>query len=151
MEYNLVVAKIYEDADFNPACFQYSEAEAREKKFWRDARPMPTQAELDAAEILVNKESQIKPMYDQMVTDIYDEMLRVFGTSNDVSVSATAATLEAMLKRPANYVSTDLGLVDEAAVTTYATAKLGEADAYGIFRLKRIAQYQTEKAAILNP
>jgi len=96
-------------------------------------------------------ESLVTTKYHLMVRDIYEEMLVVFGTSNDVSASATAATWEAMVKRPVNYVSTDLGLADESAVTTYATAKLDEADAYGIFRLKRIAQYQAEKAAILTP
>ena len=92
----------------------------------------------------------LKSVYETMVKDIYDEMKTVFGTSNDVSASAFAATWEAMLKRPANYVDVELGLSDVAAVEAYATAKISASDAYGVFRLKRIAQYQTEKAAIEN-
>lgn len=92
----------------------------------------------------------IKAAYDSMVSDIYDEMENVFSTRNDVSASAFASTYEAMVKRPANYIDGDLGLADEAAVTTYAEAKLALADTYGVFRLKRIAQYEAEKAAILE-
>jgi hypothetical protein len=54
-----------------------------------------------------------------------------------------------MAKRPVNYVG-NLGLVDEAAVTAYANAKIAEADAYAVFRLSRIAQFQSEKEAIIN-
>lgn len=49
MDKNLALSKIYPDAEYNPACFDYSEEEARSKNLWRDARPMPTQAEMEAA------------------------------------------------------------------------------------------------------
>ena len=92
---------------------------------------------------------QVKAAYDLMVKDVYAEMKSVFGTDNDVSASAFASTYEAMLKRPLSYVDPELGLIDEAAVTAYATAKIASSDAYGIFRLKRINQYTAEKTAIL--
>ena len=96
------------------------------------------------------KDAQVETAYNLMVSEIYDRMETDFGTRNDVSASAFAATYEAMKKRPANYVDTDLGLADEAAVIAYADSKLVIADAYGVYRLKRIAQYQAEKAAILG-
>ena len=49
MDYYLAVSKIYEGADFNPACFNFTEEIAREKKLWRDARPMPTPGQITAA------------------------------------------------------------------------------------------------------
>jgi hypothetical protein len=151
MDYVKLVSKIYTDGvDFNPACFNFSEQEARDKKLWRDDRAMPTQAELDAIQIEADKEEQIEAAYNSMVKDVYDELENVFGTRNDVSAQATASTYEAMLKRPANYVTVG-GLADEAAVTAYATAKIAEADAYGVFRLNRMAQFEAEKNAILNP
>jgi len=49
MDINTVVGKLLPSADFNPACFEFTEEEAREKKLWRDERPMPTLSELNEA------------------------------------------------------------------------------------------------------
>ena len=49
MDKRKAVDLIYPGVEYNPACFEFSEAEARAKKLWRDARPMPTDAELQAA------------------------------------------------------------------------------------------------------
>lgn len=95
--------------------------------------------------------AQVSVKYNELVTDVYAEMSTVFGTTNDISASATASTYEAMSKRPAKYVDATLGFNSAAEVKAYADAKLDDMDAYGIFRLKRLAQYQAEKAAILNP
>ena len=111
--------------------------------------PADVQALVDAEESNEAKAAQVTELYNAMVDDVYAEMKNVFGTDNDVSAQATASTYEAMLKRPASYVGM-AGLVDEAAVTAYATTKVAEADAYGVFRLNRIAQFQTEKETILN-
>lgn len=89
----------------------------------------------------------IVELYNEMVKDIYAEMLAVFGTDNDVSAQAFASTYEAMAKRPANYVG-ELGLIDEAAVLAYANAEIAKADAYAIYRMNRILQFQTAKAAL---
>lgn len=97
-----------------------------------------------------DKEESTTLLYQEMVKDVYDEMNNVFGTRNDVSASAFAATYEAMIKRPDNYVGEDLGFVDTAAVIQYANAKLAASDAYAVFRMKRIAQFEAEKAAIQN-
>ncbi len=95
------------------------------------------------------KESLVAARYHLMVDDVYTEMKNVFGTDNDVSASAFAATWEAMLKRPAGYVDAELGLNSIAEVEAYAAAKIASSDAYGVYRLKRISQYQVEKASIM--
>jgi hypothetical protein len=102
----------------------------------------------DPAELL---SAQVTVKYSELVKDVYAEMKRVFGTTNDISASATASTYEAMSKRPAKYVDPTIGLNNASAVKVYADAKLDDMDAYGIFRLKRLAQYQAEKTAILTP
>ena len=147
MDYNELTLTIYPGADFNSACFNFTEQEARAKKLWRDPRPMPTKAQLEAVEAEKSKENSIAIAYDEMVKDIYAEMYKVFGTTNDVSAQATASTYEAMAKRPANYVG-ELGLVDEGAVEAYAKSKVAEADAYAIYRLKRIAKFQADRLAL---
>lgn len=95
------------------------------------------------------KPKLIQAAYDEMVEDIYSEMLNVFGTRNDVSAAAFAATWEAMLNRPANYVDALLGLLDDASVIAYANSKLAASDVYGVFRLQRIGLFQSTKASIL--
>jgi len=151
MNYNVLVSKIYEgqEVDFNPACFNFTEEVARAKKLWRDDKLMPTQEQLDAVQVTIQKEVDTQALYDAMVVDVYNKMYEVFGTRNDVSAQATASTYEAMVKRPASYVG-ELGLVDEAAVLSYASTKIAEADAYAIYRLNRIVQFQTERDAIIN-
>jgi len=106
--------------------------------------------QIEAKDIEISKREKIKVIYDEMVKDVYDEMEKVFGTRNDVSVTAFAATYEAMLKRPENYIDNELGLNDASAVTAFAQSKISSSDAYGVYRLKRIAHYEAEKAAILN-
>lgn len=97
---------------------------------------------------LIEKNDAIENLYREMVEDIYSEMKTVFGTSNDVSVAAFVATYEAMISRPENYIDESLGLASVADVEAYATAKLAASDAYGVFRLKRIAKFETDKAAL---
>lgn len=96
------------------------------------------------------KEARITDAYNSMVKDVYDQMQIVFGTRNDVSASAFAATFEAMLKRPSSYIDATLGFNDEATVTAYATSKIIASDEYGVFRMKRIAQFESEKQTILG-
>ncbi len=92
----------------------------------------------------------IELLYTDMVKDVYDEMEHVFDTKNDISVSASVATYEAMIKRPASYVDEKLGLKDEAAVVAYADDKILAADKYAMSRMKRIAKFQVDKEALIN-
>lgn len=48
MDIPRVVEELVPGADYNPACFNFTEAEARDMMLWRDAAAMPTQAQLDA-------------------------------------------------------------------------------------------------------
>lgn len=95
-------------------------------------------------------EAQVTERYNEMVSEIYAEMLVVFGTKNDISASAFAATWEAMKNRPQNYVDISLGFTNEIMVNAFADSKLLLSDNYAKFRLKRIAQYQEEKSVILG-
>lgn len=131
------VYRLLGPVNFNPSCFLYSEEIAREKGLWRDNRPMPTKEELES----VRDVKDANELYEAMVKDIYDEMEKVFGTRNDASAMAFAATWEAMSKRPSSYVDPELGFNSEEEVTTYANLKIAESDAYGVFRLKRLNQF----------
>lgn len=105
----------------------------------------------DAAKVaLKEKETQVRTAYDTMTQEIYSEMKRIFGTTKSESAAASVSIWEAMLKRPENYVDVSLGLTSAGEVTAYANTKLAEADAYGLFILKRRAQFTADKEAILN-
>lgn len=101
-------------------------------------------------ETAYNLESNIELLYTNMVKDVYDSMELAFGTRNDMSVSASVATYEAMIKRPNKYIDVELGLADKASVEAYATAKLEAADTYAILRMKRIAKFQVDKDLLVN-
>lgn len=111
--------------------------------------PSEVQEQLDAQDAADTKELQIQGLYNLMVKEVYDEMESVFGTRNDISVSATVQTWQRMKQVPANYVGFQ-GLVDEAAVTAYADTQLAAADNYAKFRLGKIKDFQDAKAAILG-
>jgi hypothetical protein len=104
--------------------------------------------EIEKAKVL--KEREVNSLYEAMVKDVYDEMEVVFGTRNDVSAAATASTYEAMVKRPDNYVGALPGLDTKEAVLFFANEKLKNADKYGVSRMKRIAKFNADKAAVLN-
>jgi hypothetical protein len=120
-----------------------------EKEFLKEPNES-VMASIESMDNSLSKLPLIQETYDAMVKEVYDEMYNVFGTRNDASAAAFASTYEAMLKRPENYIDIGLGLFDAAAVTAYAAPRAASSDAYGVFRLKRIAQYQAEKAAIIN-
>jgi hypothetical protein len=87
MDYNRLVMEIFPTgADFNPAAFEFSENEAREKKLWRDPKPMPTREELKAAlknvEKSLNKE-KIKDRFNKL-KDHWQEIYDDFSTDNEL-------------------------------------------------------------------
>lgn len=98
----------------------------------------------------IDLQAQVSNLYNEMENEVYDEMKKVFGTRNDASAQAFAATWEAMIKRPANYVDVELGFADEAAVNNFANIKLQAADTYGVWRMKRIAKFEADKNALLG-
>lgn len=93
---------------------------------------------------------EIEVLYNQMLNDIYDEVENVFGTRSDVTASANVSTYEAMIKRPGNFIDETLGLTTEQEVLNFANDKMSLIDSFGIFRLKRIKQFETERAALIG-
>lgn len=66
------VYEIYGEVDYNPSCFDFTEQEARDKKLWRDNRAMPTQQELDDANVIVSSQEDAVAYKENRKAD-YDE------------------------------------------------------------------------------
>lgn len=56
----LAVHKLVPQADYNPACFDFSEEEARKNLLWRDERPMPTMEQLLSVKAEVDSELAVE-------------------------------------------------------------------------------------------
>jgi len=56
MDIALAMKYIDETAFYNPACFDFTEEEARAKNLWKSDNSMPTQAELQAASDIVSSD-----------------------------------------------------------------------------------------------
>lgn len=146
MKYDVTITKNDNNAVYGPHSFgTVEDRQAYVDKIVKKFSPTN-----DESHFTIDLNRSEQSLYDEMVKDIYDEMEIVFGTRNDVSASAFAATYEAMIKRPASYIDAELGFNDEDAVLAYANSKLEASDAYGLYRLKRIGQYQAAKQAIEN-
>jgi len=98
----------------------------------------------------LEKEATIAGLYETMYDNVLEGMKSTFGTTRPETAAANAATWEAMIKRPANYIDADLGLLTVEDVTVYATSKLAAADAYGVYRLKLMAGFVAGKQAVLD-
>lgn len=94
------------------------------------------------------KKKEASRLFENLEKEIYDEMYKVFGTRQDQSAIAYAATWEAMIKRPSNYIDESLGFLTENDVTNFANAKIALADQYGIFRMKKIKQFELDRAGL---
>lgn len=114
------------------------------------------------------KLGEVTQAYEQMNEDVYAKMKEVFGTSKSDSATAFFETWKDMKVSPNNYVGLGLKvredifvngvqLFDEGAlldtaqkVVDYATAKVNQALAYGVWRMQRIQQFETERSQILG-
>lgn len=118
----------------------------------------------DSAEVLVNeqKAAQVTEIYNAMNTEVYTAMGGVFGTTNADSATAYERTWEMMKAAPENWSGAGLlaefavggfavgdALDTDQKVTDYATAKIAEVLAYGVWRMQRIKQFKIDRAAIL--
>ena len=115
-----------------------------------------------AAKAQADKVAQIQVKYDEMNTDVLTEMATVFGTPKPESATAYYETWKLMVQKPELFSGEGL-VADKAAggydvgdaldsdlkVTTWAQARIDEAEAYGVSRAKRIKQFADEKAAIV--
>ncbi len=144
--------------DFDPSVMDV-EVEAGEVTF--TASPTKAAAKAAAA-ALKQKELEITERYNEMNADVYEAMAALFGTSKSDSAQAYNETWKLMKEKPLLFHESGLkahkdvaGFVAGAALDTiqkvedYAEACLAEVEAYGVWRMERIKQFQDEKAAIL--
>lgn len=116
----------------------------------------------NAAKIVAAKTAEIGVKYVEMDTAIFNQMEVVFGTRRADSAAATEGTLDLMKNKPELFAAEELtadipvtgfasgaALDTEAKVVDYATKRIAQIEAYGVFRAKRIKQFRDEKAAIL--
>lgn len=148
MQYNVLITRNLDSKEFGPQKFETDEKRQEYIDHVLNNSALGAGPSDFTVEKTEDKSDEEQVLYDAMVSDVYNEMENVFGTRNDVSASAFAATWEAMIKRPENFVDPALGLNDESEVLAYANAKIAIADAYGVFRMKRIGQFESEKAAL---
>jgi len=96
------------------------------------------------------KEMLINAKYKEMYDLVIDGMYSTFGTHKTETATANAATWEAMVKRPNNYIDEDLGFNTVDDVVNYAESKLLAADGYGIYRIKLMENFRLERLNIIN-
>lgn len=107
------------------------------------------------------KQAQIAERYNAMNADVYAQMMLVFGTNKSDSATAFFETWKLMSASPAMFVSEGLkadkevgifnpgdALDTEQKVQEYAVARINEANAYSVYRMKRIEQFRAERSAI---
>lgn len=115
-----------------------------------------------AAAALKEKELEITDRYNDMNADVYAQMAVVFGTNRSDSAQAYNETWKLMKEKPVLFYEKGLkahkavaGFAAGASLDTiqkiedYADACLAEVEAYGVWRMERIKQFQDERAAIL--
>jgi hypothetical protein len=96
---------------------------------------------------IAKKAYLVDQAYNQLQTDVYAQMLVVFGTNKSDSAAASERTWEKMLAKPLLYVGPLYA--DEAAVLAEASAKVPMCEAYSVYRLERIAKFRADRATIL--
>lgn len=115
-----------------------------------------------SAQIVLNaKQVQIQVAYQQMDADIYVKMAEVFGTSRADSATAFLQTWQGMAVNPSLFTGGVLITAPAGAyaygqfitrssdIQAYAQAALAKADAFSVYRLRRIMQYIQQRAQIL--
>lgn len=115
------------------------------------------------------KASQIEQKYNLMNEEIFTEMYNVFRTNRSDSATANYQTWEKMVQSPSLYSGVGLkvdhqlndsngvelfnpgsALDTDAKITSYASRKIEQALAYGVFRMQRIQQFKNEREVINN-
>lgn len=114
-----------------------------------------------AAKVAAGKSAQILERYNDMNNDVLAQMTAVFGTTRTDSASAFYETWKLMVQKPVLFFEKGLkadieagGFLVGAALDTiqkvedYANARIALAETYSVYRMERIEQFKTEKAAI---
>lgn len=107
-------------------------------------------------------ELSVTDLYKIMQTEVLNQMSIVFGTANTDSALRYKATWEEMTLTPSDYSVAGLtsrfvvgifvvgdALDTDQKVTDYASAKITEAKAYGVWVMQRIEQFRNDKALLL--
>ena len=100
--------------------------------------------------------------YNEMVAEVYAQMVATFGTQDPDSASAYKETWDMMKEQPSAWTAAGLtarfdrgglsagdALDTEQKITDYANACISAAIQYGIWRMQRIEQFRQERNAIL--
>lgn len=116
---------------------------------------------VEAKQALV-KQNQVTEAYNRMNSDILTEMTMVFGTTRTDSASAYNETWKLMASNPVLFTHEGLKadkevgafnpgdvLNTEQKIQDYANARIAEANAYAVYRMKRIEQFRVERATLL--
>lgn len=115
-----------------------------------------------AAKVQAEKTQQITDRYNEMNEDVFAQMESVFGTQRSDSATAYHQTWELMKAKPILFWEQGLkvhvahgafeigdALDTVQKVEDYAEAALAAVEAYAVYRMNRIKQFQDERAAIL--
>lgn len=108
------------------------------------------------------KQAMISEAYHRLDKDLFDRLEFVFGTRRTDSAIAFAETWRLMDEKPELFLTmgmrvdrTDIGMSIGAPLNTvelirqYASARKSQAEAFVIFRIQRIVQFQIERAQII--
>lgn len=109
------------------------------------------------------KAAQAAEAYQRMDKDVFDRMETIFGTRRPDSAAAFSETWQLMVNKPQLFAGVSGVIADKAVaglvrgqplttqtqVLAFANARIAEAEAYAVWRLQRIVQFQMERAAIM--
>jgi len=106
--------------------------------------------------------ADIMDLYSIMSAEVLAQMTVVFGTSKTDSALSYEATWKEMNAVPSDYSSAGLtarfavagfaigdALNTDLKITDYSAAKIAELKSYAVWRMQRIEQFRTDKAALL--
>lgn len=119
--------------DFNPAALLLTEAEARAQNLWTDDRAMPTLEELKVVADAAISDQKKSEDYQKT---IYDRLKKDFGVESKADLHDQILILEAMEKRPENYVGDGLIFATIEEVIEHSKIELAKADAFALFYLE---------------
>ena len=115
-----------------------------------------------AAKALKTKEALVAAAYDEMNTEVFEQMETVFGTRRSDSATAYYETWKLMSAKPELFSSQGLkatmaagglnpgdALDTNQKVQAYADNLIENAEGYGVWRATRIQEFLEERAAIL--
>ena len=122
-----------------------------------------------AGEALKTKKESIETAYANMIEDVYSNLYDVFRTRKPETATAEYETWKHMKTNAALYAGKGLkvdhqvnkadatelfspgsALDTEQKILDFATRKIEQAEAYGVYRAERIQQFKTEKEGIEN-